>query len=141
MAIDTAPFSRRRPGDTTCCPLNATPQRPATASPPTDGNTTDFYGPINLAKALTSRDGAAPWIPEPQPVRWASSKFAVLAVAKGKQKLTISQLRVEKFLSSASESATTMRSTALTLFRSSELDHAVADLQLEVEDFLAKVAV
>jgi hypothetical protein len=59
MAIDTAPFSRRRPGDTTCCPLNATPQRPATASPPPDGNTTDFYGPINLAKALTSLDGAA----------------------------------------------------------------------------------
>jgi len=65
MAIDAALFSRRRPGDTTRCSLNATPQRSATASPPTDGDTTDFYGPINLAKALTLR-GA--WTPYPRDI-------------------------------------------------------------------------
>jgi hypothetical protein len=90
MAIDTAPFSRRRPGDTTCCPLNATPQRPATASPSTDGDTTDFYGPINLAKALTSRAARPPY--PARRYRRGSAKFAVFAIAKGKQKLTIWQL-------------------------------------------------
>jgi hypothetical protein len=93
MAIDTAPFSRRRPGDTTCCPLNATLQRPATASPSTDGDTTDFYGPINLAKALTSRAARPPYPARLYPFDAVGRQsFAVFAIANGKQKLTISQL-------------------------------------------------
>src|SRR5262249_5606045 len=96
MAIDMAPLSRRRPGDTTCCPLNATPQRPANAAPSTDGDTTDFYGPINLAKALIRGRRDRPYY-ETLPVRrGGSAKFAVFARANGKQKLTISTIEAER---------------------------------------------
>jgi len=56
MAIDAAPFRRRRPSETAPRSLNATPQRLATASPPDGDYAPDsFLGPINLAKALTAR--------------------------------------------------------------------------------------